>query len=391
MTVALEVTYTLQSTTGAERAVGAVDFVTGNNANILEPGELLRKIDIPAGALRKRHTHRRFTLTITAGTTHPGRLAFDSMPDADALQHSIDALSDKVWFSDATARPTIAATWPSTMPRKSGSNSPRGNGHDLHRQRQLVRRTSRIPAQCLRTFVRSLGRLGVKKGCDAGDCGACTVWLDGDPIRSCITPAFRAEGREVTTIEGLGTPEKMHPMQRQFRDAPGFQCGSCTAGMIMTSASGVVAGTVEFTMDTAMEGMPHLKVLHSPMRMPAWCPSTSRRRWPSPEALQHRDPHRPSRRPRSSIPRRRWPTAHPTAQLRRSLRPRQGSQHSARVARRNRRRRSRFRRKPTLSTKPPTSPRGCSTRTSRPTDRSPGWKTAGSTFARHLSPRRSPS
>ena len=81
----------------------------------------------------------------------------------------------------------------------------------------------------------------------------------------------------------------------------------------------------------------------------------------------------------------------PTAQLRRSLRPRQGSQHSARVARRNRRRRSRFRRKPTLSTKPPTSPRGCSTRTSRPTDRSPGWKTAGSTFARHLSPRRSPS
>ncbi len=63
MTVALEVTYTLQSTTGAERTVGAVDFVTGNNANILEPGEVLRKIDIPVGALRKRHTHRRFTTT----------------------------------------------------------------------------------------------------------------------------------------------------------------------------------------------------------------------------------------------------------------------------------------------------------------------------------------
>jgi putative selenate reductase molybdopterin-binding subunit len=175
------------------------------------------------------------------------------------------------------------------------------------------------PGQCLRTFVRSLGWQGVKKGCDAGDCGACTVWLDGDPVHSCITPAFRAEGREVTTIEGLGTPDDLHPMQRQFRDAPGFQCGFCTAGMIMTSATftaeqranlpralkgnlcrctgyraiadaingvvgieeampgeavgtsvgapaatGVVTGTVEYTMDTEMEGMLHLKVLHSP-------------------------------------------------------------------------------------------------------------------------------
>ena len=93
------------------------------------------------------------------------------------------------------------------------------------------------PGQCLRTFVRSLGCHGVKKGCDAGDCGACTVWLDGHPVHSCITPAFRAEGREVTTIEGLGTPEDLHPMQQQFLDAPGFQCGFCTAGMIMTAAT----------------------------------------------------------------------------------------------------------------------------------------------------------
>jgi len=175
------------------------------------------------------------------------------------------------------------------------------------------------PGQCLRTFVRSLGVHGVKKGCDAGDCGACTVWLNGAPVHSCITPAFRADGREVTTIEGLGTPENLHPMQEQFRKAPGFQCGFCTAGMIMTAATftdeqkkdlpralkgnlcrctgyraiedavngvtaieeakpgqavgtsvgapaatGVVTGTVEFTMDTQMEGMLHLKVLHSP-------------------------------------------------------------------------------------------------------------------------------
>ncbi|MER5894827.1 molybdopterin cofactor-binding domain-containing protein [Streptomyces sp. NPDC001876] len=175
------------------------------------------------------------------------------------------------------------------------------------------------PGQCLRTFLRALGHFGVKKGCDAGDCGACTVWLDGTPVHSCITPAFRANGREVTTIEGLGTPGDLHPVQRQFRDAPGFQCGFCTAGMIMTSASftdaqkadlpralkgnlcrctgyrsiedavkgkaavqtaapgravgasvgapaaeDVVTGRAEFTMDTRMEGMLHLKVLHSP-------------------------------------------------------------------------------------------------------------------------------
>jgi len=93
------------------------------------------------------------------------------------------------------------------------------------------------PGQCLRTFLRELGWFGVKKGCDAGDCGACTVYLDGEPVHSCLMPAFRAEGREVTTIEGLGAGNDLHPMQRAFLDAQGFQCGFCTAGMIMTAAS----------------------------------------------------------------------------------------------------------------------------------------------------------
>ena len=128
MTVALEATYTLQSTDGTERTVDAVDFVTGDRENILGPGELLRKIAIPVSALRKRHTHRRFSLTrmgrstifmiatqrqdaddvlltITAGTTRPVRLAFDSMPDADALQHGIDSIPDDVWFDDPNGTP----------------------------------------------------------------------------------------------------------------------------------------------------------------------------------------------------------------------------------------------------------------------------------------------
>jgi putative selenate reductase molybdopterin-binding subunit len=91
--------------------------------------------------------------------------------------------------------------------------------------------------QCLRTFLRELGCFGVKKGCDAGDCGACTVIVDGEPVHSCLFPAYRAAGRPVTTIEGLARNGELHPMQQAFLQAQGFQCGFCTPGMIMTAAS----------------------------------------------------------------------------------------------------------------------------------------------------------
>ena len=78
---------------------------------------------------------------------------------------------------------------------------------------------------------------GTKKGCDQGQCGACTVLVDGRRVVSCLTLALMHEGDSITTIEGLGTPDKLHPMQASFVKHDGFQCGYCTPGQICSAVA----------------------------------------------------------------------------------------------------------------------------------------------------------
>lgn len=78
---------------------------------------------------------------------------------------------------------------------------------------------------------------GTKKGCDHGQCGACTVIVDGKRVNSCLTLAVMQEGSKVTTIEGLGTPDQLHPMQAAFIKHDGFQCGYCTPGQICSAVA----------------------------------------------------------------------------------------------------------------------------------------------------------
>jgi len=91
------------------------------------------------------------------------------------------------------------------------------------------------PRLLLSDFLRdTLGLTGTHVGCEHGVCGACTVLIDGDSVRSCLTLAVRADGAEIVTVEGLGTPDQLNALQTQFRERHGLQCGFCTPGMLMT-------------------------------------------------------------------------------------------------------------------------------------------------------------
>lgn len=102
---------------------------------------------------------------------------------------------------------------------------------------QLDPRTSLLDA-----LREELHLTGTKKGCDQGQCGACTVHIDGKPALSCLTLAARAQGKQITTIEGLEQGDVLHPVQQAFIDQDAFQCGYCTPGQIMSAVACIAGG-----------------------------------------------------------------------------------------------------------------------------------------------------
>jgi isoquinoline 1-oxidoreductase alpha subunit len=101
-----------------------------------------------------------------------------------------------------------------------------------------------------------LNLMGTKFGCGGGFCGACTVHLDGSPVRACLTPARAAAGKAVTTIEGLGTPTSLHPLQQAWIEHDVPQCGYCQAGQLMSAAALLARNPApsDADIDTAMRG-----------------------------------------------------------------------------------------------------------------------------------------
>jgi xanthine dehydrogenase YagT iron-sulfur-binding subunit len=142
----------------------------------------------------------------------------------------------------ATAPPLLAAAEASPVAGAAAAAQPEPincataavtlnvNGED--RQLQIDPRTTLL--DCLRE---NLALPGTKKGCDHGQCGACTVHVNGRRVNSCLSFAVMHAGDKITTIEGLGTPEKMHPMQAAFVEQDAYQCGYCTSGQIMSAVA----------------------------------------------------------------------------------------------------------------------------------------------------------
>ncbi|HVP58354.1 MAG TPA: (2Fe-2S)-binding protein [bacterium] len=93
------------------------------------------------------------------------------------------------------------------------------------------------PGETLLEVLRGLGFKGVKKSCETGNCGACTVLLDSRPVASCILLAFQAEGRSITTVEGLSQDHRLTAIQEAFIEASAPQCGYCTPGMLLTTVA----------------------------------------------------------------------------------------------------------------------------------------------------------
>ena len=167
--------------------------------------------------------------------------AVDPHVEHDSLLTRRDFLTQLGAAGVAVSSTPLLATAASAAPAPAAAN-----GHETHRGLHAVRlnvngqehtldldsRTTLL--DCLRD---NLHLPGTKKGCDHGQCGACTVHVNGKRVNSCLSFAVMHEGDRITTIEGVGSPEKMHPMQTAFVEHDAYQCGYCTSGQIMSAVA----------------------------------------------------------------------------------------------------------------------------------------------------------
>ena len=220
---------------------------------------MLRSIEVPADALASRTAYRKialsphrplrggassagstadggFVLTVTAATVRPVQLRYAARPRRRRACAPTSSAVD-AWFTDAHG----AADWRRAVSRRARPGDParpRSSRDDASRVNgERGRRRRRGPASACARFLREHEHFEVKKGCDTGDCGACSVLVDGTPVHSCVYPAVRVDGHDVTTVAGLGTCDELSPVQQAFVDRAAFQCGFCTAGMVVTASA----------------------------------------------------------------------------------------------------------------------------------------------------------
>ena len=153
-----------------------------------------------------------------------------------------------------------AATWESDHGGSAGHGN-RGDGSLLAHHQWPAARTTLEPRVTLLDLLRErLHLVGSKKGCDHGQCGACTVLADDARILSCLTLAITQQGKRITTIEGLASGEQLHPMQAAFIEHDGFQCGFCTSGQICSALA---------MLEEARAGMPSAATVENGHRLAA--------------------------------------------------------------------------------------------------------------------------
>ena len=159
----------------------------------------------------------------------PGRSSGDGETRREFLAQVAATAAVPLFAHSAIAAPRLSRR-PGRGTRRDRCAGPAGG------QRQDVRGDDRPPApRCSTRSASGSGCPGRKKGCDHGACGACTVLVDGRRVNSCLTLALAVAGKPVTTIEGLGDEDKLHPMQAAFLEHDGFQCGYCTPGQICSA------------------------------------------------------------------------------------------------------------------------------------------------------------